>query len=100
MACLSALNFGRAAILVLAATTGMTVGVPVSAQTPRATSENSQRVVGTVTNNLGTGALFGGSAATQFNSSRHVVVEVLCLDPSTEAVQPLFIGTDLVCAPH
>ena len=99
MPCLSAFNFGRAVILVLATTTGVTVGVPVSAQTPRATSENAQTAVGTVTGTLGTGAVFSGAVANRIESS-HRAVEVLCLDPSTEAVQPLFIGTDLVCAPH
>jgi hypothetical protein len=49
---------------------------------------------------LGTGAVFSGAAANRVEAPQHFVVEVLCLDPSAEAVQPLFIGTDLVCAPH
>ena len=96
---LLASNVGHATILALAATIGMAVGSSVSAQTPRATSENAQTAVGTVTGTLGTGAVFSWVAANRVEAS-HSAVEVLCLDPSTEAVQPLFVGTDLVCVPH
>jgi hypothetical protein len=99
MACLAASNFGHAAILALAATMGMTIDAPVSAQAPRATSVTSQNGVGTVTNNLGTGTVFSGAVANRVASLPHFVVEMLCLEPTAEAVQPLFIGTDLVCVP-
>ena len=93
-------NVGHAAVLALAATVGMAVGPSVSAQTPRATSENAQMAVGTVTGTLGTGAVFSGVAANRVEAPQNFAVEMLCLDPSTEAVQPLFTGTDLVCVPH
>lgn len=109
MTCLSAHDLRHAAaILALTGLMGMTTGAPVSAQAPPATSVTSQHAVGTVTNNSDAGAVSGSAAADrfspsqhadQFSSAQHVAVEVLCLDASVEAVQPLFIGTNMVCAP-
>ena len=89
----------KAVISGLALTMGIAVAASASAQAPRATSENAQTIVTTVTGTLGTGAVFSGTVANQVMSSPHTV-EVLCLDPTAEVVQPLFIGTDLVCVPH